>query len=227
MDRIVTDWTSARRDLIRKNADQGQPVRLHGDELLVLAHTNHDVKRLNAALRNVMKNEGTLTVSREFQTARGVREFAGGDRIIFLENARFLEPRARKLGPQYVRNGMLGTVVSTGGPYGDPLLSVRLDNGRDVVISENSYRSVDHGYAATIHKSQGATVDRTFVLATGMMDQHLTYVSMTRHRDRADLYAAREDFEPKLEWGGRRRDRASALGREPAEGFGRGRRVGR
>jgi hypothetical protein len=72
-----------------------------------------------------------------------------------------------------------------------PLLSVRLDNGRDVVISEDSYRNIDHGYAATIHKSQGATVDRTFVLATGMMDQHLTYVSMTRHRDRADLYAAR------------------------------------
>jgi hypothetical protein len=81
------------------------------------------------------------------------------------------------------------------------LLSVRLDNGRDVAISEDSYRNIDHGYAATIHKSQGATVDRTFVLATGMMDQHLTYVSMTRHRDGADLYAAREDFEPKPEWG--------------------------
>ncbi|MGO6697793.1 Ti-type conjugative transfer relaxase TraA, partial [Rhizobium johnstonii] len=62
-------------------------------------------------------------------------------------------------------------------------------------------RNVDHGYAATIHKSQGATVERTFVLATGMMDQHLTYVSMTRHRDRADLYAASEDFEAKPEWG--------------------------
>lgn len=96
---------------------------------------------------------------------------------------------------------MLGTVVYTGDTHGDPQLSVRLDNGRDVVISEDSYRNVDHGYAATIHKSQGATVDRTFVLATSMMDQHLTYVSMTRHRDRADLYAAREDFEPKPGWG--------------------------
>src|SRR5690606_33918193 len=90
--------------------------------------------------------------------------------------------------------------VSTGESRGRPLLSVRLDNGRDVVFSEDSYRNVDHGYAATIHKSQGATVDRTFVLATGMMDQHLTYVSMTRHRDGADLYAAREDFEAKPEW---------------------------
>lgn len=68
--------------------------------------------------------------------------------------------RAQRLGPQYVKNGMLGTVVSTGDTHGGPLLSVRLDNGRDVIISEDSYRNVDHGYVATIHKSQGATVDR-------------------------------------------------------------------
>jgi len=201
VERIVADWTAARRELLQKSADGEHPGRLRGDELLVLAHTNVDVQKLNAFLRKVMMEEGALTGAREFQTARGVREFAAGDRIIFLENARFLEPRARRLGPQYVKNGMLGTVVSTGDKRGDPLLTIHLDNGRDIVISEASYRNIDHGYAATIHKSQGATVDRTFVLATGMMDQHLTYVAMTRHRDRADLYAASEDFEAKPEWG--------------------------
>lgn len=199
--RIVADWANARRDLLQKTADGEHPGRLRGDELLVLAHTNDDVRKLNEALRNVMTDEGALAGAREFQTARGLREFAAGDRIIFLENARFVEPRARRLGPQYVKNGMLGTVVSTGDRRGDTLLSVRLDSGREVVISEDSYRNVDHGYAATIHKSQGSTVDRTFVLATGMMDQHLTYVAMTRHRDRADLYAAKEDFEAKPDWG--------------------------
>ncbi|GAA3102051.1 Ti-type conjugative transfer relaxase TraA [Rhizobium viscosum] len=199
--RIVADWTDARRDLLRNSAEGEDARRLRGDELLVLAHTNDDVKRLNESLRNVMMQEGALTDTRAFRTARGLREFAVGDRIIFLENARFLEPRARHLGPQYVKNGMLGTVVSTGDKRGGTLLAVRLDNGRDVVISEDSYRNIDHGYAATIHKSQGSTVDRTFVLATAMMDQHLTYVSMTRHRDRADLYAASEDFEAKPEWG--------------------------
>ena len=94
------------------------------------------------------------TAAREFQTECGVREFAAGDRIIFLENARILEPRARRLGPQYVKNGMLGTVVATGDARGGPLLSVRLDNGRDVVISEDSYCNIDHGYAAAIHKSR-------------------------------------------------------------------------
>ncbi|APG95331.1 Ti-type conjugative transfer relaxase TraA [Sinorhizobium americanum] len=196
--RIVSDWADARKEAIDKSVWEG---RLRDDELLVLAHTNDDVRKLNEALRKVMTDEGALSNSRTFQTARGAREFAAGDRIIFLENARFLEPRARRLAPQYVKNGMLGTVVSTGDKRGDPLLSVRLDNGRDVVISEGSYRNVDHGYAATIHKSQGSTVDRTFVLATGMMDQHLTYVAMTRHRDRADLYAAKEDFGAKPEWG--------------------------
>ncbi|MBY3541561.1 Ti-type conjugative transfer relaxase TraA [Rhizobium laguerreae] len=201
IDRIVADWTEARKQAIRNSTVVADDGRLRGDELLVLAHTNQDVKRLNEALRSVMSGEGALGENRSFQTERGAREFAAGDRIIFLENARFLEPRTPRLGPQYVKNGMLGTVVSTGDKRGDTLLSVRLDNGRDVVFSEDSYRNVDHGYAATIHKSQGATVERTFVLATGMMDQHLTYVSMTRHRDRVDLYAAKEDFEAKPEWG--------------------------
>lgn len=199
--RIVSDWAHARREAIETSRASGQEGRLRGDDFLVLAHTNDDVRKLNEALREVMTAEGALGDSRAFQTARGTREFAVGDRIIFLENDRFVERRAQQLGPQYVKNGMLGTVVSTGDRRVGALLSVRLDNGRDVVFSEESYRNVDHGYAATIHKSQGATVDRTFVLATCMMDQHLTYVAMTRHRDRADLYAAKEDFEPNPEWG--------------------------
>ena len=215
---IVADWSAARQEAIARSQAAGHDGRLRGDEMLVLAHTNDDVKRLNEELRGVMNATGALTAPREFQTERGVREFAAGDRIIFLENARFLEPRARRLGPQYVKNGMLGTVVASGDQRGGPLLSVRLDNGRDVVISEDSYRNVDHGYAATIHKSQGATVDRTFVLATCMMDQHLTYVSMTRHRDQATLYAAREDFEPKLEWGRKpRADHAAGVTGELVE----------
>ncbi|KAB2797376.1 Ti-type conjugative transfer relaxase TraA [Brucella anthropi] len=209
--RLVRDWADARRKMIMPS-QPGRGVRpgtgitalngggrLRGDALLVLAHTNKDVHRLNEALRKVMREEGALGAARSFRTERGMREFAAGDRIIFLENARFLEPRAGGNNPQYVRNGMFGTVVSTGNAFRAPLLSVRLDSGSEIVLSEDSYRNIDHGYAVTIHKSQGATVDRTLVLASGMMDRHLTYVSMTRHRHRADLYAAREDFRPERE----------------------------
>ena len=63
-----------------------------------------------------------------------------------------------------------------------------------VTVSTADYAAIDHGYATTIHKTQGATVDRSFVMASGTMDRHLTYVAMTRHRDGAQLYAAREEF---------------------------------
>ena len=38
-------------------------------------------------------------------------------------------------------------------------------------------------------------MDRAFVLASGGMDRHLTYVAMTRHREQVTLYAGRDDFE--------------------------------
>ncbi|MFS8115240.1 Ti-type conjugative transfer relaxase TraA [Rhizobium jaguaris] len=199
--RIVIDWTKARMQCLEEADDPtDRAARLRGDELLVIAHTNADAKRLNEALRAVMVEQGILREQRTIMTERGKREFAVGERIIFLENARLVEHTAQNLGPQHVKNGMLGTVMSITGRPGHTLLSVRLDSGREVVFGEDSYRNIDHGYAVTIHKSQGATVDRTFVLATGMMDRHLTYVAMTRHRDRVDLYAAKEDFVPRPEW---------------------------
>ncbi len=197
--RIVSDWASARLDAIAKAEVEGRKLR--GDELMVLAHTNSDVRRLNDAIRAVMLQQNALGEGRPFRTERGIREFSEGDRIIFLENARFVEPKASHLAVQHVKNGMFGTVVSTAGRGGEPFLFVRLDSGRDVMFAEDTYRNVDHGYAATIHKSQGSTFERAFVLATGMMDRHLTYVAMTRHRERVDLYAAREDFQPKFERG--------------------------
>ncbi|MGO6762509.1 hypothetical protein ACCS42_36525, partial [Rhizobium ruizarguesonis] len=63
-----------------------------------------------------------------------------------------------------------------------------------VTVPVNRYQSFDHGYATTIHKTQGATVDRSFVLASTTMDRHLTYVAMTRHREAVQLYARLDAF---------------------------------
>lgn len=199
IERIVEDWGQAREDY-RKKAE-GEDRTLSGSELLVLAQTNDDVGKLNQAIRAVMAGQGALAEERAFQTERGARQFAIGDRLIFLENARFFEKRADHLAVQHVKNGMLGTVVRTANERGETLLTVKLDAGREVAIGQDTYRNIDHGYAATVHKSQGATVERTFVLATGMMDQHLAYVAMSRHRDQADLYMAHEDFAPREKWG--------------------------
>jgi hypothetical protein len=95
-----------------------------------------------------------------------------------------------------VKNGMLGEVTGVS----EGRLTARLDGaegpgrGREVTVAMSDYAAIDHGYATTIHKSQGATVDRAYVLASERMDRHLTYVAMTRHRDDAMLYAGRDDF---------------------------------
>jgi hypothetical protein len=87
---------------------------------------------------------------------------------------------------------MLGTVehVEKG------RIVARLDGrgGDSVSIATDSYQAIDHSYATTIHKNQGATVDRAFVLASSTMDRHLTYVAMTRHRDSVQLYADSQEF---------------------------------
>ena len=48
---------------------------------------------------------------------------------------------------------------------------MRTDDGRSVSFDLKDYDRIDHGYAATIHKAQGMTVDRAHVLATPGMDE--------------------------------------------------------
>ena len=161
---------------------------------VAMAHRRVDVRALNDDIRAARQERGDLGRGEEagervFETNNGQRSFAAGDRIVFLENNRDLG----------VKNGMLGTVAKVA----DGRIVAQLDGkdrdgeARVVSVSTADYAAIDHGYATTIHKTQGATVDRSFVMASGTMDRHLTYVAMTRHRDGAQLYAAREEFKGK------------------------------
>ena len=89
-----------------------------------------------------------------------------------------------------MKNGTLGTVEQVSAQS----MSVQNDDGRSVRFDLKDYNRVDHGYAATIHKAQGMTVDRAHVLATPGMDAHGSYVALSRHRDGVDLHYGRDDF---------------------------------
>ncbi|SOC48246.1 Ti-type conjugative transfer relaxase TraA [Rhizobium subbaraonis] len=160
---------------------------------VAMAHRRADVRAINDAIRTELQDRGELARGEDagaltFQTNDGKREFAPGDRIVFLENSRDLG----------VKNGMLGTVehVEAGRPGAGPMIVVQLDGrgGDSVSVPMGDYQAIDHGYATTIHKNQGATVDRAYVMASGTMDRHLTYVAMTRHRDGVQLYVAQDEF---------------------------------
>lgn len=153
---------------------------------VALAHRRADVRALNADIRSRLQDKGELGKGDDagevtLQTNDGKRDFAPGDRIVFLENDRDLG----------VKNGMLGTVESVSA---DRLVAVLDGKERAVSVPVAQYRAFDHGYATTIHKSQGATVDQAFVMASSTMDRHMTYVAMTRHREGAQLYGSQDEF---------------------------------
>ncbi len=151
-----------------------------GASRIILTHMNKEVAMLNDAARNSLAEQGALGDSVAVRTERGVREFADQDRILFLKNERDLG----------VKNGTLGTVEKAA----PDRLAVRLDDGRRIDVDLKSYAHVDHGYAATVHKTQGMTVDRTHVLATPGLDAHASYVALSRHRHGTALHYGRDDF---------------------------------
>ncbi|MBY3033636.1 Ti-type conjugative transfer relaxase TraA [Rhizobium leguminosarum] len=150
---------------------------------LILAHLRRDVRMLNDMARAKLVERGILADGFAFKTEDGTRMFAAGDQIVFLKNE----------GSLGVKNGMLAKVIDAAVGR----LVVALGEGehrRLVTIEQRFYNKLDHGYATTIHKSQGATVDRVKVLASLSLDRHLTYVAMTRHREDLAIYYGRRSF---------------------------------
>ncbi len=159
---------------------------------VMLAYTRKDVKELNDMARELRKSLGELGKEQLVTTSKGEKAFAEQERIYFLQNDRSLG----------VRNGSLGTLEKIEGKT----LKIRLDSGEQqqakanasqgkvITVDIERYNHLDYGYATTIYKSQCLTVDRSYVLASKHMDRHATYVSMSRHRESADLFWSKEEF---------------------------------
>jgi Ti-type conjugative transfer relaxase TraA len=199
----------ARGDLIERwdHERQASPDKSR----IILTHTNDEVRALNETAREKMREAGSLGDEVHVTVERGARNFASGDRVMFLQNERGLG----------VKNGTLGTIEQAN----PQAMSVRTDDGRSVTFDLKDYNRIDHGYAATIHKAQGMTVDRTHVLATPGMDAHASYVALSRHRDGMDLHYGRDDFANRDRLARTlSRDRAKDMAsdyeqRDPAQGY--------
>ena len=188
---LVTGWAAER---------QAAPEQSR----VMLAYTRADVAELNRLARARLQVGGELGVEHQVETERGVRAMAAGDRLMFLRNERRLGAGPDGRDGVAVKNGTLGTVLAVDAQ--GERLTVRLDGpggpagqaGKHaapvVTFSIWDYGHLDHGYAATIHKAQGVTVDRAHVLASAHMDRHAAYVALTRHRAGMALHWGRDEF---------------------------------
>ncbi|MBR0560685.1 Ti-type conjugative transfer relaxase TraA [Neokomagataea anthophila] len=186
------DTLEAAREAVVAAWDGAQQVH-PGKTSLMVAHRRVDVRALNEAARRLRQERGALDPDVEMTvlTTLGERCFVHEDRVYFLRNDRALG----------VKNGTLGTVRGLfGADEARKVLVIQLDGpdgpgtGRKVDVRLWEYDALDHGYAATIHKAQGVTVDQVQLLATASMDRHSAYVALSRHRERVDLHWAQDDL---------------------------------
>ncbi|MBO1741020.1 MobF family relaxase [Leifsonia sp. TF02-11] len=159
-----------------------------GKEALMLAATNEEVVALSARAR--IDKIAAGTVSPEGPTLHDGNRAGVGDRIVTRDNNRRL--RANQ-GKDFVANGDLWHVLEVGD---DGSLKVKSIRHEGVVTLPAWYvaEHVELGYATTVNRSQGMTVDTTHTMIDpdGTAREQL-YVAATRGRQGNHLYVITDD----------------------------------
>lgn len=152
---------------------------------IVLVHTNAARIELNDLMRAELQKQGQLKNEIDVTTSRGTVAMAVGEKVMFTK-------ADRDLG---VKNGTTGTVSKISA---EGTVTVTLENGRTTEFSARQDADkgthIDYAYAVTVHKSQGMTIDKSFVLADKSMTKENLGVAITRHRHEANIYASAEQF---------------------------------
>lgn len=170
---MVADWYQARSD---------------GKSVAMVALRRGDVDELNCRARALLVEDGTVAAE---GLEVGERTFAMGDRVVCLAND-------RRLG---VHNAMFATVVAVD----ENGVTVETEADQQPVVIPVDYiaeGNLDHGYATTVHKAQGATYDQLFMLGDDRLYRQAGYTGLSRGRDRNDLYlveADDRDLDPNVE----------------------------
>jgi ATP-dependent exoDNAse (exonuclease V) alpha subunit len=171
------DNASLARELL---LDDWWAARATGERPAMVASRLRDVDDLNDRARRRLQDAGVLP---QGGLRVGQRLFAVGDEVLALRND-------YRVG---ILNGTLATVRKIDLTH--DRLQVATDAGRLIHVPFDYLAAghLTHGYAMTIHKVQGATVDRTLILADDTMTREHGYTAMSRGVERNDLYVAVDD----------------------------------
>jgi len=157
-----------------------------GHATALLAWRRQDVADLNRLARARYDTVGRL--HGDDLAAPGGRAYAVGDRVVTLVPNR----------PAQLVTSQQLTVTAI-----DPdrqALTVQTDDGRRVELDAAAIEKahLDHAYALTVHRAQGATYDRAHVYADGG-GRELGYVAMSRARDHTTLHTVADDLPQAIE----------------------------
>ena len=202
--KLVRDWTE---DQVRAEA-AGAP-----ETQFVFAYTNRDVDRLNGALRASMEMRGKLSgEEHRFETKHGEAGFRAGDRIVISDTDRDRglvngdagivrevtpETMTVQLDGERPGSGKVHMIEMKRAGQGSDARTAGLSEGSAAQAARpgeaspprDPFLGVRHGYAGTIYRGQGATIDRTYLYHTSHWRAASSYVALTRQRVDAKIYA--------------------------------------
>jgi conjugative relaxase-like TrwC/TraI family protein len=144
---------------------------------LLIAETSEAVAELNARARVDRIRDGDVDPARPLRLSDGA-EASRGDIVLTRRN-----DRRMAVGRGFVKNGDRWRVTAT---HRDGSLTVRQERARAWEVRLPAWYVAEHvelGYASTVHRAQGATVDTGHALVdTGRTSRESLYAGMTRGR---------------------------------------------
>ncbi|MFI1203555.1 MobF family relaxase [Streptomyces sp. NPDC020883] len=162
-----------------------------GRSCVMTAENTDTVTALNARAQAYLAAAGRLDPSRARPLRDGLSAYVG-DLVVTRDNARHLMTHGTK---DFVKNGdvwHLEAILADG----DLLVRHSEHRGRIRLPSAYVNTSVDLGYAATVHRSQGITVETSHGLATARTSREAAYVQLTRGMRTNRLYVVCEPGVP-------------------------------
>lgn len=163
-----------------------------GRNSLIVATSNADVSVLNEMIREHFIDQGAVSTDREVSLSQGDK--AGvGDVIIARKNTRLPNPHDHHApGPRVINGQMfrVSAVHSDGSLWATDTATGQRYHLPAEYVSENTHL----GYAATVYRSQGATVDTTHAVVDATTSRASLYVALTRGKHENRIYAVTDDF---------------------------------
>jgi Ti-type conjugative transfer relaxase TraA len=179
--KLVVDYTSKYIEIVSSSNKKHLSL---DKEVVILANTNKEVKKINSLVRAKLKDAG-LIFGKELslKLSSGKINLCQGDQVVFGQNNKDLG----------VVNGMLGVIKEIVQDKGSSAkLKVELKSGNTVEFSVADYDAISHGYAITGFKAQGSTYSFVFVMHEKSFSYEPFYVMMTRHSDGLKVYLNHE-----------------------------------
>ncbi|MBZ4682332.1 MobF family relaxase [Thermodesulfobacterium sp.] len=134
------------------------------------------------SVKNAMKVE--LDLNKHYDKFNVFQEkeikLAVGDKVMTLQNDRSLG----------LKNGQIYTIKEV------TANSVILKSQSGKLLKEidlSHYKYLDHGYASTIHKAQGATVDKVIHIHDSRLDYNTAYTALTRGKYEYSVYTLNKE----------------------------------